>query len=73
MKVHGTSAVLLGLHVLLFSQKVGESKKVRIFFISIWAVHHVGSEIPNSKSLTNQKSPNQEILEKYQVVKVEKM
>jgi len=27
MKVHGTSAVLLGLHVLLFSQKVGESKK----------------------------------------------
>jgi hypothetical protein len=27
MKVHGTSAVLLGLHVLLFTQKVGESKK----------------------------------------------
>ena len=32
MKVHGTSAVLLGLHVLLFTQKVGESKKVRFFF-----------------------------------------
>ena len=31
MKVHGTSAVLLGLHVLLFTQKVGESKKVRFF------------------------------------------
>ena len=32
MKVHGTSAVLLGIHVLLFSQNVGESKKVRFFF-----------------------------------------
>ena len=63
MKVHGTSAVLLGLHVLLFTQKVGESKKVRFFFwISIWAVHHVGSEIPNYKSLTNQKSQNQMIV-----------
>ena len=49
MKVHGTSAVLLGLHVLLFTQKVGESKKVRFFLISICAVHHMGSkfQIPN--------------------------
>ena len=62
MKVHGTSAVLLGLHVLLFSQKVGESKKVRFLkfqykLFTIW--------VRNSKfqilSLTNQKSQNQMI------------
>ena len=62
MKVHGTSAVLLGLHVLLFTQKVGESKKVRFFYFNMRETHHVGSEIPNSKSLTNQKSPNQMIV-----------
>ena len=30
MKVHG-SAVLFGLHILLLSKNVGESKKVRIY------------------------------------------
>ena len=72
MKVHGTSAVLLGLYVLLFTQKVGESKKVRFFYFNMICSPR-GFRNSEFQILTNQKSTNQmiasEILDKYNVVK----
>ena len=69
MKVHGTSAVLLGLHVLLFTQKVGESKKVRFFLNFNMSCSPRGFRNSEFQILTNQKSTNQmidsEILDKY--------
>ena len=68
MKVHGTSAVLLGIHVLLFSQNVGESKKVRFFYFNMICSPR-GFRNSEFQILTNQKSTNQmiasEILDKY--------